>query len=104
MRGGGQTPVLGRRVVEGVRGQPAQAFPYGGARARRGACNSGKPHLMQKLFGPDASLYTFDMHYNSPRLNQQSGFLAKTGEYAGCASETACSTWSVTCTSGWPTR
>lgn len=60
------------------------AFPYG-ADEVEGRCNTGKPHLMQKLFG--SVRYTYDAHYNSPQLARTPGFLARTGEHAGCVSE-----------------
>ncbi len=49
----------------------------------RGRCNVGKGHVMTAVFGSNVTL-TYDAHYNSPRLNQEPGFLAKTGEYADC--------------------
>ena len=49
-------------------------------------CNVGKPHLMTILFGNRVK-FTYDDHYNSPRLDQVPGFLAKTGEYRECVSE-----------------
>jgi hypothetical protein len=71
------------RACEGTK---KTTFPYGD-HARAGTCNTGKPHLMHKLFGGDMSIYRFDAHYNSPKLNQKAGYLAKTGEYADCVSE-----------------
>jgi formylglycine-generating enzyme len=59
-------------------------YPYGDKEVR-GRCNTGKPHVMQRLFG-DVQ-FTFIDHYNSPRLNQEPGFLAASGEYAACVSE-----------------
>ena len=38
------------------------------------------------VFGKKTKL-TPGMHYNNPRVNQEPGFLAKTGEYAGCRTE-----------------
>jgi formylglycine-generating enzyme required for sulfatase activity len=57
-------------------------FPYG-SELVSGRCNSGKPHLPPKLFGAETHL-TFENHYNSPKLNREPGYLAKTGEYAEC--------------------
>ncbi|RYE95114.1 MAG: hypothetical protein EOO75_00135 [Myxococcales bacterium] len=69
------------RACEGSEGR---RYPYGST-LRKGACNSAKAHVMQALFGADMSIYTFDLHYNSPKLNQQRGFLARAGEHADCA-------------------
>jgi len=55
----------------------------GGDFAWEGKCNLGKGHVMTRVFGSHVKL-TYDSHYNSPRLNQEPGFLAKTGEYAEC--------------------
>lgn len=59
-------------------------WPYGDAR-RAGACNKGKDHLLMKLFGDDPNKWTRD-DFNDPRLNEQPGFLAKTGAYPDCVS------------------
>jgi formylglycine-generating enzyme len=60
-------------------------FPYGDAEVA-GVCNTGKTHLMQRLFGTNVK-YTYYAHYNSPRLHQEPGFLAKSGEYTGCVND-----------------
>ncbi len=70
------------RACSGSRG--AQ-FPYG-KRERRDACNNRKPHLLSILFGDDSRGWSYE-HFNSPALNREPGFLAKTGEYAGCVSQ-----------------
>ena len=41
---------------------------------------------MTKLFG-GKTRYTYDAHYNNPRLNQEPGFLAKSGEYRECTND-----------------
>ncbi len=64
-------------------GPDAHRFPYGDTEVK-GRCNVGKGHVMQKIFG--GVRYTFDAHYNSPKLNQEPGFLANTGAYAACVS------------------
>ncbi len=71
-----------RRACQGPRNTP---YPYG-ATARAGACNSGKPHLLTKWHGTDASAWTYEA-FNSPSLNLEPGFLAKGGEYEECRSE-----------------
>ncbi|MCA9630323.1 MAG: SUMF1/EgtB/PvdO family nonheme iron enzyme [Myxococcales bacterium] len=58
-------------------------YPYGN-KFVKGRCNVDKGHLLHKLFGNVT--YTYDAHYNNPSLNQQAGFLARTGEYADCVS------------------
>lgn len=49
-------------------------------------CNLGKPHVMLHVFGTRTA-FSYDDHYNSPRLNQAPGFLAKTGEHGECTNE-----------------
>ena len=66
------------------KGPRGYLYPYG-AEETRGRCNTGKPHLPQKLFGPEVMMDT-ESNFNSPLLAQQPGFLAKTGEYTGCVS------------------
>lgn len=62
-------------------------YPYGDSEIA-GKCNTGKEHLMTKLFGAGVK-YTYSIHYNNPRLAKEPGFLAKSGEYQGCTSEFA---------------
>ncbi len=59
-------------------------WPYGNAR-KRGTCNSGKDHLLMKLFGDDPHKWS-QQDFNDPRLNDQPGFLAVTGAHPGCVS------------------
>jgi len=65
-------------------GTTRNRFPYG-ARQIKNKCNVGKGHLLTKVFGK--VFFTKDAHYNSPLLNQEPGFLAKSGEFAECVSE-----------------
>lgn len=67
-------------------GRRQATYPYGEA-YQKGACNSGKPHLLSMFFGRDGSAWKYEEHFNSPLLDQQPGFLAKAGEYAACASD-----------------
>ena len=62
-------------------------YPYG-PKGIRGQCNTGKNHLLPEVFGhrPVGGL-KYDEHFNSPKLNQIPGFLARTGEHAGCSGE-----------------
>ncbi len=60
-------------------------YPYGNdAIAKR--CNSGKLHLLPQLFGNNPRAWKYDETFNSPLLDQEPGYLAKTGAYADCAS------------------
>lgn len=58
-------------------------FPYGETE-QKGRCNTRKIHLLSQLFGRDPQAWKYEEHFNSPQLNQEPGFLARTGEYAGC--------------------
>ena len=51
------------------------------------ACNRAKTHLLPALFPERNWVFHYDEHFNSPKLNQVPGFLARTGEYEGCTSE-----------------
>jgi formylglycine-generating enzyme required for sulfatase activity len=58
---------------------------YGyGPKVRSGHCNSGKDHLLSKLYGNNGRAWKYDEHFNNPELNQMEGFLARSGEYAAC--------------------
>jgi formylglycine-generating enzyme required for sulfatase activity len=64
-------------------GGARRIYPY--ARGfEKGRCNSGKPHLLSLLHGNSARDWSY-AEFNDPKLNQRSGFLALSGEYAGCA-------------------
>jgi sulfatase modifying factor 1 len=60
-------------------------YPYGND-VVPGRCNTGKQHLLPKLFGRKTP-FTLEYHYNNPRVNQEPGFLARTGEYAECKND-----------------
>jgi formylglycine-generating enzyme required for sulfatase activity len=68
------------RACAGPRGL---RYPYGNTKIE-GRCNVGKGHVMHKVFGDVR--YTFDDHYNSPKLNQEPGFLEPSGASSGCES------------------
>jgi sulfatase modifying factor 1 len=70
------------RACTGPRGWP---FPYGVEEQPR-VCNTKKPHLLSRLYGSDPHAWKYDEHFNDPMLDQEPGFLARTGEYAGCVS------------------
>lgn len=68
------------------RGRKGYRHPYG-LRQERGRCNISKPHLLPQMFGTDSRRWKYDDHFNSPRLNGEPGYLARTGEYERCATE-----------------
>lgn len=60
-------------------------WPYGPTESR-GACNTGKAHLLGLRHGEDPSRWRYDAHFNDPALDLEPGFLARTGEYEKCRS------------------
>lgn len=74
------------RACRGVDGQ--RYYPYGGTSKKQGVCNEGKGSTVARLFGSDASAWTYD-NFNDPRLNQLSNTLAASGDYAGCVTDEA---------------
>lgn len=68
------------------RGPEQRLYGYG-ASYQPGRCNAGKPHLLSKLFGTNPRRWSFADHFNSPKLNQEPGFLAKAGAHAQCKNE-----------------
>jgi formylglycine-generating enzyme required for sulfatase activity len=61
-------------------------YPYGNIEAP-GKCNTRKPHLLTLFFKDEGpASWRYDAHFNSPDLNVQPGFLAKTGDYSECKS------------------
>jgi formylglycine-generating enzyme len=68
------------------RGSAQTTYPYGSDFAK-GKCNTGKAHLLSRFFGRDPNAWSYAHHFNSPILNQQPGFLAKSGEYADCTND-----------------
>lgn len=80
----------GKRLCSAVewqtacKGKAGFKYPYG-RDEEKGRCNTGKLHLPSKLFGANVRLG--EPQLNSPRLNREPGFLAKTGEHPGCVSD-----------------
>lgn len=70
------------RACGGTRGF---TYPYGDHHVPE-RCNTGKPHVLIRLFGRNTPLSPIH-HYNNPRVNQQHGFLAQTGSYAQCRND-----------------
>lgn len=69
------------------RGNRHTPYPYG-PRERAGFCNSGKPHLLGRFHGENPRLWGYRTAFNDPRLDQVPGFLAKTGTYSRCVTDT----------------
>jgi sulfatase modifying factor 1 len=69
-----------RRACEGKRWA---LYGYG-PRVRSGYCNSGKDHLLSKLYGNNGRAWKYDEHFNNPELNQMEGFLARGGQHTSC--------------------
>ncbi|WP_437674386.1 SUMF1/EgtB/PvdO family nonheme iron enzyme [Sorangium sp. So ce131] len=76
-----------REWQRACRGNGVHRYPYG-PRGERGRCNTGKAHLLREVFGehPPGG-WSYERHFNSPELDQKPGFLARSGDHAGCASE-----------------
>jgi formylglycine-generating enzyme required for sulfatase activity len=66
-------------------GPAAGIYPYGD-RWEANRCNDDKPHLLTLRFGADPSRWRY-AQFNDPSLDQEPGFLAKTGAYAGCVGD-----------------
>ncbi len=67
------------------RGPRATTWPYGNTEVA-GRCNTSKPHLLSRMFGTNPQAWKYEEHFNNPQLDQEPGFLARTGEYTQCAS------------------
>lgn len=67
------------------RGPRGFLYPYG-TTMTPGACNTSKPHLLSRIHGNDPRGWKYDEHFNDPRINQEPGFLARTGSHSQCIS------------------
>ena len=76
-----------REWLRACQDKGSRTYPYGD-HGRAGQCNTGTIHLLVEVFGhhPRGG-FKYDDHFNSPKLNQMPGFLARTGEYTGCSGE-----------------
>ena len=72
-----------REWYRACRGERDTLYPYGAVFVR-GRCNVGKPHLLSLLHGSDPRAWSYEAGFNDPELDRRPGFLAETGEYAGC--------------------
>lgn len=61
-------------------------YPYG-QRGISGKCNTGKIHLLSQMFKHPQGGFKYEDHFNSPELNKTPDFLAKSGQFDGCASD-----------------
>lgn len=69
-----------RRACQGKRWT---MYGYGNKR-KAGSCNSGKDHLLSKLYGNNGKAWKYEEHFNNPELNQLEGFLARGGAHPEC--------------------
>jgi len=71
--------------IRACKGRRGFRYPYGN-KGQRNVCNSGKIHLLEKLFGPRPRSWTYEA-FNDPKLDREPGFLAMTGEYQACQTD-----------------
>jgi formylglycine-generating enzyme required for sulfatase activity len=67
-------------------GSTGNRYPWGN-QLEAGRCNHQKDHVLPRFFGNDPARWTSDV-FNSPKMNQEPGFLAKSGAYERCATPT----------------
>jgi sulfatase modifying factor 1 len=84
-RNAGKRLCRAREWHQACGGSQGTRYPYG-PKEIPGRCNTGKRHLPSLLFGISAAANSA-RNYNSPRLNREPGFLAKTGQYTGCVND-----------------
>lgn len=70
----------------GCEGKTHRHYSYG-YNHRANVCNSGKDHLLSKLYGTNGHNWKYDENFNNPELLALEGYLAKTGAYDGCVSD-----------------
>lgn len=71
-----------QRACKGGRGT---TYPWG-QRWQPNRCNAEKPHLLTLRFGADSRRWAYS-HFNDPTLNQEPGFLARTGDHPECVGD-----------------
>ena len=67
------------------KGELGTTYSYG-PRWQPRRCNAEKPHLLTIRFGADPRRWAY-AQFNDPTLNQEPGFLARSGEHAGCVGD-----------------
>jgi hypothetical protein len=70
------------RACEGKKGS---VYPYGDHFLAK-KCNSERPHLLSIRFGTDARRWRYE-DFNDPTLDQEPGFLEKTGAFDQCGGD-----------------
>lgn len=70
------------RACEGKKGS---VYPYGDHWIAK-KCNSDRPHLLSIRFGTDARHWRYE-DFNDPTLDQEPGFLEKTGAFDQCGGD-----------------
>ena len=65
-------------------GSKSLRFGYGN-RWVQGRCNTHKGHALAVIFGKNTP-FSYEAHYNNPKVNQHPNFLAKTGKFSQCRS------------------
>jgi sulfatase modifying factor 1 len=68
------------------RGKGFSLYPYG-HKGVRSKCNTGKLHLLTKLFKKPNGGMKYDEHFNSPELNKTPDYLSPGGGYSECVNE-----------------
>ena len=74
-----------REWQRACKGGLGTTYPYG-QRRQPGRCNAEKPHLLTIRFGADPGRWAY-AQFNDPALGQEPGFLARSGEHAGCVGD-----------------
>jgi sulfatase modifying factor 1 len=74
-----------RACTNRTEGRPGTTYPYGD-RWEPKRCNAEKAHLLTLRFGADPGRWRY-ADFNDPALDQEPGFLARTGAYEGCVGE-----------------
>jgi formylglycine-generating enzyme required for sulfatase activity len=75
-----------REWYRACRGRSDTTYPYG-PRYQKGRCNVGRPHLLTRFFGANPKTWSYEAHFNNPKLDQEPGFLLATGERTECKND-----------------
>jgi len=74
-----------REWQRACKGALGTTYPYG-QRWQPKRCNAEKPHLLTLHFGADPRRWAY-AQFNDPKLSQEPGFLARSGDHAGCTGD-----------------